>query len=78
VTIGVVTVTMTPYATSGSWNLGLISDATTRTGALVITPTGTAAIYSPWIFATAISSAAQAYYYNDILNNAGNVMGVKA
>lgn len=72
VTIGGVAVTLTAYPTvAGSWTLRYASSIT-RTGSLVITPTGTGGVFDPRVFASTVSSAAIADYYDSVVNHDGD------
>ncbi len=76
VTIGVTPITLTNQGTFSGWTLAS-SSGITASGDLVVTPTGTVELFDMRAFNTAISSGAQAYYFNDVSNNNGNVMLVK-
>jgi hypothetical protein len=73
VTIDGDAITLTEYDTSGSWTLGWATDVT-KTGAMVITPTGSAQIFDVRVYNSEITSAQIAYYYNDVTDNSGNIV----
>lgn len=74
-TIGGDSVSLTAHDTSGDWTLRY-ADTVGKSGALVVTPTGTASVYDIRAFNTAISSAQRTYYYNDIIDG-GHVMAAR-
>lgn len=74
VTIGGSSVSLTAVGTSGSWTMAYATGIT-KTGALVITPTGTAKIFDVRTFdGSTISSGCRTYIKNDIVNNNGKIV----
>lgn len=73
VTIGGNAVSLTAHGTSGAWTLGYATGLS-DSGSVVITPTGAAEVDDLRIFNSAISTGARTYYYNDIVNNSGNIV----
>lgn len=72
-TIGGVSVTLTDHGTSGSWKLAYAS-AVTKSGAVVITPTGTAKLFDIRMYNSAISAGARGYYFDNVDVHDGDVM----
>lgn len=73
VTIGGTPVVLAAHGTSGTWTL-YYADTQTLSGALIVTPTGTAKMFGARGFDADISTASRTYYYSDIVNNSGKVM----
>ena len=77
-TIGGVAITLLSHGTSGGWSLlHTTAPGSAKTGTLLITPTGTSAIYDLRTYSSTISTAVRTALYNDVINNSGNVFGVK-
>lgn len=73
-TIGGNAVALTDHSTTavGTYKLAY-ANTLTKSGAVVITPTGTAKIWDLRILNSAISTNQRTYYYNDIKDNSGKV-----
>ena len=73
ITIGGSSVTLTQYATSGSWILSY-ARGITASGAVVITPTGTGRVFDRRMFNAALSDGAIEYYHDNIIDHDGDVV----
>lgn len=74
VKIGTTTVSLTSVGTSASWTMAYATGIT-LSGVLTITPTGTAKIFDARTFdANTVSSGCRTYIYNDVVDNAGNIV----
>jgi hypothetical protein len=74
VTIGGVSVALTDLIATAvnGWKLGYAASLT-QSGILVITPTGSARVADIRAFDAIVSANALAYYYNNIINNSGDI-----
>jgi len=70
-TIGGEAVSLTEYATVGDWSLKYATGIT-KTGALVLTPTGAGKFFDLRVLSGAITVNYLAYYKADVENNSGN------
>jgi len=73
VTIGGDAIALTTYNTSGGFTLSYATGIT-KSGAVVITPATSADIFDFRIVNTALTATNLAYYFDDIVNNSGNIM----
>jgi hypothetical protein len=72
VTIGGVAVTLTDHGTAlNTFTLKHATAGGAKSGAIVLTPTGTAKIFDMRIFSKTLSSDARTYYYTDSSQNNG-------
>lgn len=71
VTIGGNAVSLTAVGVSGSWTL-YYATGITRTGVLVLTPTGTRKIEDVRVYNSDIDSYTRTYLYNDMVRNSGD------
>ena len=72
--IGDTAISLTEHANNGTWHLYYANDIT-ASGALAITATGGVAIGADLrAYAVNLSADARQYYYNDVINNGGNIV----